>query len=171
MTPVKFRRVQHVSIPIPPGGAEQARAFFGGALGLIEKQVPATLDASTLTWFSVGDDEHELHCFVDPEFESRATAAHFCFEVDDIEALRRRVSEAGIEFDHDPRRRLSRRRTELFVGPSIVELLDSSINPPITDSAITRCFHWRPMAINSSSPRTNKRPRAAAGDATMCVSS
>ena len=102
MTPVKFRRVQHVSIPIPPGGAKGARAFFAGALGLVEKQVPATLDASQLTWFSVGDDEHELHCFVDPDFANRSTAAHFCFEVEDIEALRKRVSEAGIEFDHDP---------------------------------------------------------------------
>jgi len=102
MTAVKFRRVQHVSIPMPPGGAEQARAFFGGALGLVEKQVPASLDASKLTWFSVGDDEHEIHCFVDPDFENRSTAAHFCFEVEDIEALRDRVSAAGIAFDHDP---------------------------------------------------------------------
>ena len=84
MTAVKFRRVQHVSIPMPPGGAEQARAFFGAALGLVEKQVPASLDASKLTWFSVGDDEHEIHCFVDPDFENRSTAAHFCFEVEDI---------------------------------------------------------------------------------------
>src|SRR4026209_647333 len=29
MTSVKFRRVQHDSIQIPPGGAKEARAFFG----------------------------------------------------------------------------------------------------------------------------------------------
>jgi catechol 2,3-dioxygenase-like lactoylglutathione lyase family enzyme len=87
---------------MPPGGAEEARAFFGGALGLVEKQVPASLDASQLTWFSVGDDEHELHCYVDPDYENRSSAAHFCFEVEDIEALRTRVREAGLVFDHDP---------------------------------------------------------------------
>ena len=99
---MKFRRVQHVSIPIPAGGAEDARAFYGEALGLPEKRVPASLDAAQLTWFAIGDDEHEIHCFVEPNFEYGNTAAHFCLEVDDIDALRDRVSRAGIALDHDP---------------------------------------------------------------------
>jgi catechol 2,3-dioxygenase-like lactoylglutathione lyase family enzyme len=99
---MKFRRVQHVSIPIPPGGAEDARTFFGEALGLVEKRVPESLDAAKLVWFAVGDDEHEIHCFVEPDFEYGNTAAHLCLEVDDIDALHERVTQAGIAFDHDP---------------------------------------------------------------------
>jgi catechol 2,3-dioxygenase-like lactoylglutathione lyase family enzyme len=99
---MNIRRVQHVSIPVAPGGAEAARAFYGGVLGLVEKRVPESLDASMLTWFAVGDQEHELHCFVDPAFENQATAAHLCLEVADIGALRKRIEDRGIAFDHDP---------------------------------------------------------------------
>jgi len=99
---MNIKRVQHVSIPIQPGGAERARAFYGDVLGLDEKAVPASLDASMLTWFAVGDQEHEIHCFVDPDFEHRTTAAHLCLEVADIAALRQRIAERGIAFDHEP---------------------------------------------------------------------
>ena len=99
---VKIVRVQHVSIPIPPDGADAARTFFGGVLGLREKQVPAALDASQLTWFAVGEDEHEIHCFVDPDFRNRSTAAHLCLETDDLESLRERIRDHGVTFDHEP---------------------------------------------------------------------
>jgi catechol 2,3-dioxygenase-like lactoylglutathione lyase family enzyme len=98
----RITRVQHVSIPIPPGGADRARQFFGDVLGLPEKTIPATLDASMLTWFAAGDDEHEIHCFVDPDYQNRSTAAHLCLQVDDLEALRERIQQAGIALDHDP---------------------------------------------------------------------
>ena len=97
-----FKRVQHVSIPVPPGGADSARAFYGGVLGLSEKTVPASLDAEMLTWFAIGDQGHEIHCFVDPNFEHRATAAHLCLEVEDIDALRTQIKESGTSFDHEP---------------------------------------------------------------------
>jgi catechol 2,3-dioxygenase-like lactoylglutathione lyase family enzyme len=99
---VKIVRVQHVSIPIPPDGADAARAFYGGVLGLREKQVPSALDASQLTWFAVGEDEHEIHCFVDMGFQDRATAAHLCLETDNLEALRTRIRDRGVRFDHEP---------------------------------------------------------------------
>jgi len=99
---VNVKRVQHVSIPMPPGGADSARAFYSGILGLAEKPVPASLDASMLTWFAAGEDEHEIHCFTDPGFEHRSTAAHLCLEVEDIAALRARIEESGTALDHDP---------------------------------------------------------------------
>jgi catechol 2,3-dioxygenase-like lactoylglutathione lyase family enzyme len=99
---VNIKRVQHVSIPISPGGAEAARGFYGDVLGLAEKQVPASLDAETLTWFAVGEDGHEIHCFVDSAFVHRTTGAHLCLQVEDIAALRNRITERGVEFDHDP---------------------------------------------------------------------
>ena len=96
---MKIVRVQHVSIPIPPDGAGAARTFYGGVLGLAEKQVPAALDSSQLTWFAVGEDEHEIHCFVDPDFRNRSTAAHLCLETDDLAALRTRIDERGVGFE------------------------------------------------------------------------
>lgn len=99
---VNIKRVQHVSIPMPPGGAELARAFYGDMLGLIEKPVPASLDADMLTWFAVGEQEHEIHCFVDPDFEHRSTAAHLCLEVADIAALRTHIEQSGTTFEHEP---------------------------------------------------------------------
>lgn len=99
---VKIVRVQHVSIPIPAGGGDEARAFYGGVLGLDEKQVPAALDGSQLTWFAVGETEHEIHCFVDPEYRNRSTAAHLCLEVDDLESLRQQIADRGVAFDHEP---------------------------------------------------------------------
>ncbi len=37
-------RLQHVSVAIPPGGAEAARAFYGGLIGLEERDVLPALD-------------------------------------------------------------------------------------------------------------------------------
>lgn len=99
---MKIKRVQHVSVPIRPGGADAARSFYGGVLGLQEKQVPSSLDASMLTWFAVGNDEHEVHCFVDRDYENRSTGAHLCLEVDDIEALRRQIAANGVALEPEP---------------------------------------------------------------------
>ena len=93
------KRVQHVSIPIPMGGADQVRAFYTGVLGIPEKSVPKELDAARLTWFAVGEDEHEIHCYVDDDYKERSTAQHLCLEVDDIDELRRQVSAAGVQID------------------------------------------------------------------------
>lgn len=99
---MNVKRVQHVSIPVPSGGATAVRSFYGNMLGMPEKQVPRELDAAMLTWFAAGEDEHELHCFVDPDFQNRSTAQHLCFEVDDLSALKDRIQNAGGRFDNDP---------------------------------------------------------------------
>ena len=41
-------RLQHVSIAIPPDGRDDARAFYGGLLGLEERPVPPKLDGEEL---------------------------------------------------------------------------------------------------------------------------
>jgi catechol 2,3-dioxygenase-like lactoylglutathione lyase family enzyme len=48
-------RLQHVSITIAKGAEDEARAFYGGLLGLTEREVPPKLDASPLIWFRVGE--------------------------------------------------------------------------------------------------------------------
>jgi catechol 2,3-dioxygenase-like lactoylglutathione lyase family enzyme len=93
---VKVKRVQHVSIPVPPNSGEKARVFYSGILGMPEKAVPRELDSSLLTWFCAGDDEHEIHCFTDPDYQNRSTGAHLCLEVDDLPAIRSRFEDHGV---------------------------------------------------------------------------
>jgi catechol 2,3-dioxygenase-like lactoylglutathione lyase family enzyme len=88
-------RLQHVSIPIPPGGEGRAREFYGGLLGLEERGVPPLLDPERLIWFRVGGDL-ELHLYV--EGETPLDGRHFCLAVDgELDALRARLEAAGIQ--------------------------------------------------------------------------
>jgi hypothetical protein len=54
--------LQHVSIAIPPGRRNEARAFYGELLGLDERVVPPKLNPEELIWFRAGGDL-ELHLF------------------------------------------------------------------------------------------------------------
>jgi catechol 2,3-dioxygenase-like lactoylglutathione lyase family enzyme len=107
---VNVKRVQHVSIPIPKGGSASARHFYSEVLGLTEKPVPRTLDSAMLTWFDVGSDEHELHCYVDDGFQNRSTAQHLCFEVADLAAIKQRIAAAGVRLEPEPIAILNRPR-------------------------------------------------------------
>jgi catechol 2,3-dioxygenase-like lactoylglutathione lyase family enzyme len=89
-------RLQHTSIPMPQGGQNDARAFFGGALGMTEIVPPSTLNRVSLVWFQAGSDGHEIHLFVDPSVERRSNAQHLCLQVDDLAAYRQRLGEQGI---------------------------------------------------------------------------
>ena len=87
-------RLQHVSISVGRGGAESTREFYGGLLGLEERDVLPKLDATELIWFRAGGDL-ELHCIL--RDETPPTSAHFCLVVDgDLDALRTRLDEAGV---------------------------------------------------------------------------
>jgi catechol 2,3-dioxygenase-like lactoylglutathione lyase family enzyme len=86
-------RLQHVSISVGAGGAERAREFYGGVLGLEERDVPPTLDPAQFVWFRVGGDL-ELHCMLRDEEPPRS--AHFCLAVDgSLDELRARLERAG----------------------------------------------------------------------------
>jgi len=87
--------LQHVSVPMPGDGHDDARAFYGGVLGLEERDVPPKLDASALVWFRVNGD-CELHVFASDESPLRSQ--HFCLRVDSgLDELRRRLDDAGAE--------------------------------------------------------------------------
>jgi catechol 2,3-dioxygenase-like lactoylglutathione lyase family enzyme len=88
--------LQHVSVPIPAGAREAARAFYGGLLGLEERDVPPKLDPDELIWFRVGGDL-ELHLF--ESAETPAPSQHFCLRVEDgsLDDLRDRLDGAGVE--------------------------------------------------------------------------
>jgi catechol 2,3-dioxygenase-like lactoylglutathione lyase family enzyme len=88
--------LQHVSVPMPRGGGDAARSFYGGLLGLEERDVPPKLDPSELVWFRAGCDL-ELHLFESDE--QAPESQHFCLRLGDgaLDDLRARLEAAGVE--------------------------------------------------------------------------
>jgi catechol 2,3-dioxygenase-like lactoylglutathione lyase family enzyme len=86
-------RLQHVSIPIPLDGAERARAFYGGLLGLEERDVLPRLDPAEYIWYRVGGDL-ELHLMLLDE--PPPDRPHICLADDDLAAVRARLESAGV---------------------------------------------------------------------------
>jgi catechol 2,3-dioxygenase-like lactoylglutathione lyase family enzyme len=93
------QRLQHASVPMPPGGAEDARHFYGGALGLNEVEPPATIRHLGLVWFQAGEGGHEIHCFTEDGFGPNSPGQHLCLQVDDIDAFRRRLGERDVAIE------------------------------------------------------------------------
>jgi len=88
-------RLQHAAINVPPGSQERVRAFYGGIIGLEEKQPPQSLAHLNLVWFAAGEGEMELHFRPDPHPPDGTDRRHLCLVVDDLEDYRRRLTEAG----------------------------------------------------------------------------
>jgi catechol 2,3-dioxygenase-like lactoylglutathione lyase family enzyme len=87
-------RLQHVTIAIPPERVDEARAFYGGLLGLDEKPVLPKLDPARFIWFAAGGD-CELHLqLID---EAPPDRPHFCLVHDALEELLARIEAAGVE--------------------------------------------------------------------------
>ena len=76
--------IDHVQVAAPPGCEEQARAFYGGLLGLPELEKPAALAARGGCWFACG--EQQLHVGVSEPF-APATKAHPALRLRDGDAL------------------------------------------------------------------------------------
>ncbi len=87
-------RIQHVSLPRPPGSDAETRAFYGGLLGLHEIDPPRSLEALDLIWYKLGDTE--LHMFAEPPTGQDHSGRHLCLAVDDVEALRTRLEGEGL---------------------------------------------------------------------------
>ena len=88
-------RLQHVSVATSLDGADAARAFYGGLLGLQEKPVPPKLDPGKTVWFDAGGDL-ELHLM--QTGDGPPPRAHLCLAVDSgLAELRARLEAAGVE--------------------------------------------------------------------------
>lgn len=90
--------IDHVQLAAPPGCEEDARAFFGGLLGLEEVEKPQQLQARGGVWFRVG--AQQLHVGVEPGFVP-ARKAHPAFTVTRYPELRQRLRAAGVEVTED----------------------------------------------------------------------
>ena len=94
-------RLQHVSIPRPPDSEAVTRAFYGDLLGLQEIPAPNSIEAAEVIWFKLGE-EAELHCFREEPLND-PSIRHFCLVVDDVQGMRRKLSDAGYApYDVEP---------------------------------------------------------------------
>ena len=91
-------RFHHVQLAMPRGGEDEARAFYEGALGLEEIPKPSELAARGGCWFRKG--AVELHLGIEEPF-APARKAHPAIVVDDLDAIRDRLTAAGIETADD----------------------------------------------------------------------
>jgi catechol 2,3-dioxygenase-like lactoylglutathione lyase family enzyme len=85
-------RIQHVSIPRPPGSEAQTRAFYGELLNLREVPLPPALQQLDLIWYRLGDTE--LHVFAE-EPRADTSGRHLCIEVSNLAELRQKLDAAG----------------------------------------------------------------------------
>lgn len=92
------KRLQHTSVPMPPGGNDQARSFYGEALGMREIPKPSTL-SNNLVWFAANDDGDEVHVFQEEQMGPNSAAQHLCLEVDDIAGYEARLRDRGYEVE------------------------------------------------------------------------
>lgn len=87
--------LDHVQLAMPVGGEDAARAFYGGVLGLIEREKPSHLAVRGGCWFAgLGV---ELHLGVEEAFRP-AAKAHPALLVGDLAAAREILARHGIGF-------------------------------------------------------------------------
>ncbi len=84
--------LDHMQLTMPRGEEEQARAFYGGALGLEELPKPPALAARGGVWFRCG--KQELHLGVEEDFHPQRKG-HPGLLVSDLAAVRARLEAAG----------------------------------------------------------------------------
>ena len=96
-------RLHHVQVSLPAGAEDEARRFYGEALGLTEVAKPPALAGRGGCWFRAVDVDGqvtaEIHLGVDEPFAAQRKA-HPALVLDgllDLEALGERV--AGLGYD------------------------------------------------------------------------
>lgn len=98
MSKVIFSAIDHVQLAMPRGEEEQARAFYGGLLGMTEVAKPAELAKRGGCWFESG--VVKIHLGVEQEFRS-ARKAHPALRCFDYDGLTARLRDAGVEVADD----------------------------------------------------------------------
>lgn len=83
-----------VAAPMRPGAEDEARAFYGELLGLLEVEKPDALKVKGGIWFSLG--QGELHVGLEEQFQS-ARKAHPALLVSDLAAMRALLEGVGVQ--------------------------------------------------------------------------
>jgi catechol 2,3-dioxygenase-like lactoylglutathione lyase family enzyme len=87
--------IDHVQLPIPPGGEGAARAFYGELLGFVEVPKPPVMAARGGMWFQAGPVG--IHLGIEPEMRA-SEKGHPALVVDDLDAFSARLTAAGFEW-------------------------------------------------------------------------
>lgn len=88
-------RFHHAQITIPVGQEEEARRFYCGLLKLKEISKPESLIGRGGFWVQVGDQQ--LHIGIEDGVNRLLTKAHLAYEVKDIKAVEKLLTEHQIE--------------------------------------------------------------------------
>ena len=99
MTTSRVVALDHVQIPIPVGGEDAVRRFYGDLLGLTEVPKPAPLAARGGCWFS--GPGVAVHFGVEEQFQPWRKA-HVALLVEDLDGLRAALGDAGVQTRDDP---------------------------------------------------------------------
>ena len=91
--------IDHVQLAMPAGREADARAFYGGLLGIPERAKPPELAARGGAWFESG--ALKIHLGVDADFRP-ARKAHPALLVRDLRRLVERLGAAGGTVSEDP---------------------------------------------------------------------
>jgi catechol 2,3-dioxygenase-like lactoylglutathione lyase family enzyme len=89
--------IAHVQVPIPMGGEDTARSFYGSVLGMTDIPKPESLSDRGGVWFACG--RQELHCGV--ESAAPDTRRHAALLTDNLDRLGVQLDRAGFEVDAD----------------------------------------------------------------------
>lgn len=91
-------QIDHVQLAAPKDSEDRARHFFGDILGLKEIEKPKILKKRGGVWFSIGNQQ--IHIGIEEPF-TPAKKAHPAFEIEQIEALKRHLTDNKIDYQVD----------------------------------------------------------------------
>ena len=92
--------LDHLQLAMPRGREADARAFYGGILGLAELTKPPNLAVRGGVWFVLGSQQ--LHLGVEDDFRP-ARKAHPALLVRDLRRMRLRLEQHGLApYDDEP---------------------------------------------------------------------
>jgi len=122
-------RLDHVQLAAPPGCEAEARAFYGGLLGLEEIEKPEPMRASGGVWFAL--EGQQLHVGVVAEGFAPATKAHpgLLVAEAELDGFARRLQDGGARVEWDDRHPGIRRFFTADPFGNRVELLSAGAAP------------------------------------------
>ena len=91
--------VNHVQVNVGHDELERAREFYIGFMGFTEIARPTTFKSKGV-WMHAGN--FEMHIGLEDGVNRSATRAHVAYEVNDINAWRTKVGDAGYEMVGQP---------------------------------------------------------------------
>lgn len=97
-TITRIEGLDHVQLPIDPGGSAAARGFYEGLLGLAEVRDPL-LDRPGTLHYALGTHRLDLH---EGHYTGVAPQAHLALRVIDLAAVASRLRAAGVLIDEAP---------------------------------------------------------------------